>query len=204
MTLMYPGARPLAPNTAGGRTGGRPQGFAPAPAAPAPAPASAPVDPTFAAIGGGGGGVAAAAPATAARPNLEDYIRNNFLYTQQDNQNKMNLDQYDAQTMLQQQQGQANGDLRQQQLQQNLNDQGQANAESFAARGLGRSGGVFAMQDKINANGQVQRQGIQQALQDLIANRGQGRLTQQQANQQALDSKIQQITQQFNSSQTLA
>lgn len=182
----------------------------PQPTNPAPAvPVFQPQQQAVGGSGGGGGGAAAApvaAPAAApiVHPSLENYINSNFLYTGQQNQNDMNLQNFDAQTLKGRQDTVATQGLREHQLQQNLNDSGQANAEDLAGRGILRSGINFQNQDKINAQGAVQHNAIADLLTQFNGGRDSGRIAQQNANQQALDAKIQQLTQAFNTTNTVA
>ena len=160
-----------------------------APAAPAPMAGGG---------GGSGGGAAAAATQDFARPSLDDYIKNNFLYTSTENQNQRQLDNFDAQTLRGQQDVQATQALKQHNLQQNLNDSGQANAEDLAGRGLLRSGINFQNQDRINQQGEQGQNQIAQLLTDFVGNRQQGRQSQLTSNQAALNAQIANLTQQFN------
>jgi hypothetical protein len=161
--------------------------------------AAATAAPVARATGGGGGGGAqvAAAPAIA-KPSLSDYINSNFLYQQQQGVNDDALAGYDQQTLKGQQDTEAEQALRTQQLNQNLAAAGNTNAEDLAAHGLLRSGVNFQNQDKIDAQGVNQKSAIDSLLTQFNDTRQSGRLTQQQANAQALNSVIQQLTQQFN------
>lgn len=159
---------------------------------------TSPVAPDVIGGGGGGGGSAVAATQAAAAPSLDDYIKNNFLYTSTADQNQRQLDDFDAQTLKGQQDVQAQQALKQQNLQQNLNDAGQANAEDLAGRGLLRSGINFQNQDRINQGGEQQQNQIAQLLTDFTGQRQTGRQQQLTANQAALNAQIAALTQQFN------
>ncbi len=150
-----------------------------------------------------GGGGAAAATQAAERPSLDDYIKSNFLYTSQENENERMLDDFDADTLRQQQDVEADQSVRRGDLYRRQADAGNANAEDFASRGLGRSGLVFQGQDRINAAGADQENSIAQLLSDLLSGRQQGRAQQEQANRSALNERINQLTSQFNSGQTV-
>jgi hypothetical protein len=195
------GAAPAAPATSyssGGSFGGTP--------APAPQPQASPV-PQY---GGGGGGGSAPAPAmaaaatqVAARPSLDDYIKSNFLYTSAKNQGDNALSDYNAGTIKGQQNVEADQGLRNNRLDQSLADQGNQNADNLAAHGLLRSGFNFQNQDKINQQGDVQRNNIANMLTDFLGARNTGQQAQVNSNQQALNNAISQLTTQFNSGQTL-
>ena len=149
---------------------------------------------------GGGGGSAPAAVATqaAARPSLSDYINSNFLYQQQEGANNDAMNNFDAQTLKGQQDTQATQALRGHELQQNQDQAGNANANDLAAHGLLNSGINFQNQDRINAQGANQQSSIDNLLSDFISGRQQGRQTQGNANRQALNGVMNQLTQQFN------
>lgn len=149
---------------------------------------------------GGGGGSAPAAVATqaAARPSLSDYIDSNFLYQQQQGANNDAMNNFDAQTLKGQQDTQATQALRGQELQQNQDQAGNANANDLAAHGLLNSGINFQNQDRINAQGVNQQSSIDNLLSDFISGRQQGRQSQGNANRQALNGVMNQLTQQFN------
>ena len=173
----------------------------------APAPAQAPSTqqaPAPQAILGGnvtsapvGATAAASTPATAP-PSLNDYIKNNFLYQSQDAANQRSMDNYNAQTLKGTQDVQAQQALKDQNLQQSLADQGNQNANSLAAHGLLRSGFNFQNQDKINAGGMQQQNGINQLLTDYTGQRQTGALSQQDANAAAMNKQIQALTQAYN------
>ena len=148
--------------------------------------------------GGGMGGAPAAATAAAARPSLSDYINSNFLYQQQQGANDDSMTNYDAQTMKGQQDTEATQALRGNDLRQNQDQAGNANANDLAAHGLLNSGINFQNQDRINAQGVNQQASIDNLLSDFISGRQQGRQTQGNANRQALNGVMNQLTQQFN------
>jgi hypothetical protein len=198
--------------------GGNP--YAPAapassPAAPAPAPQQQPpaaMQQQGGGYGGGGGGgggmapspaAAAAATQAAARPSLDDYIKSNFLYNSAKNQGDNALSDYNAGTIKGQQNVEADQGLRMNRLDQSLADQGNQNADNLAAHGLLRSGFNFQNQDKINQQGDVQKNNIANMLTDFLGQRSTGQQAQVNANQQALNTAISNITTQFNSGQTL-
>jgi hypothetical protein len=198
--------------------GGNPYAAAPAPApAPqqqAPAPQQQAPAPQQQSFGGGGGGgamapagaapMAAAATQAAARPSLDDYIKSNFLYNSTKAQGDNALSDYNAGTLKGQQNVVADQGVRNNRLDQSLADQGQQNADSLAAHGLLRSGFNFQNQDKINQQGDMQRNNIANLLTDFIAGRNTGQQAQVNSNQQALNTAISNLTTQFNSGQTLA
>lgn len=168
-------------------------------AAVAPAqPLTAPVNNTPVSTSGGGGGAAAAAPVAPPRPNLTDYINNNFLKTQAESEAQRRLQEYDAATQQQTTAGQADEATKLGLLQQNLDDQGIANAEDMAGRGLLRSGLTFQGQDKINQQGQIAQNNIHQVLANLLQGRSQGRVQQEAQGRQGINDAINQITQQYN------
>jgi hypothetical protein len=147
--------------------------------------------------GGGGGGSAAAATVAAARPSLQDYIANNFMKQQADQEGQRRLGEFDADTGRQRGLVQADQRLRQTNLQQTLDDQGESNAETMAARGLLRSGLTFQNQDKINQFGNQQRGVIDNLLSSFETNRASQRVQQEQANRQAIADAISKITDQY-------
>lgn len=148
--------------------------------------------------GGGGGGAAAVAAPVAARPSLTDYINGNYLYQNQQKQNQLALSDFDAQTALGQQQTQAEQAQKEQALQQSLADLGNTNAESEAGRGLLNSGFTIQNQDKINQQGAVQDNSIQGLLSAFIQQRQAARAAQAQQGNSALDTVMQQLTQNYN------
>lgn len=154
--------------------------------------------------GGGGGGSSSGGAATAALaapivlPNINDYIKKSYLLNSTDQEADRKLDDFDAQTLAGRQDTEADMARRQVYLDQDLDNQGQANAESFASRGLDRSGLVFQAQDKIDAAGEKQRDSINQLLTDFTRGRTTARLTQQEANRQARAQAIQQLTDTYN------
>lgn len=180
---------------------------APAAAAPQATPAAAqPANAVQALLSGGGagGGSAVAAGGVAAAPSLSDYINNNFLYQQQQGSNADALNNYDADTLAQTQETQGQQAVREQQLGQQQNQLGQSNADNLAAHGLLDSGINFQNQDKINAAGNTQQSAIDSLLTNLTQQRQSGRLTQQQANQTALNTVMNQLAQQYAGQQASA
>jgi hypothetical protein len=141
-----------------------------------------------AALGGGeGGGAPAAAPAPAPEPapappvierptvNLEDYIKSNFLVQQQRGEAERLTNDFDAETLRGRQETTAAQGLRSSDLTRKLGVLGQNSAEDLAGRGLLRSGINFQQQDKINAEGVVQRSAIDQLMTDFNTKRISGR-----------------------------
>lgn len=175
-------------------------------ATPAPAVAAAPAANAVQSLlsGGGSGGGASGATSPAAAPSLQDYINSNFLYQQQQGQNDDALNNYDAGTLQQTQDTQAQQALKDQQLAQQQNQLGQTNADNLAAHGLLDSGINFQNQDKIDANGNTQQAAIDSLLTNLTATRAQGRVTQQQANQTALNTVMNQLATQYAGTQSAA
>lgn len=184
--------------------GGAPTGRIAAASAPTPLQSvPTPAQQVLGGGGGGGGGAAAAGPAAAAtniaaRPSLSDYITSNFLYNQQQGANQDNLNNYDQQSLKGAQDVGADQVFRGANLQQQLGDAGNSNANDLAAHGLLRSGINFQNQDKIDANGVNQQAGIDNLLTQFNSGRQSGRLNQQQANSQALNGIMNQLTTQFN------
>lgn len=156
------------------------------------------MQPSGGAAAGGGSAPAAVATQAAARPSLSDYINSNFLYQQQNGAGNDAMANFDAQTLKGQQDTEATQALRGQELQQNQDQAGNANADNLAAHGLLNSGINFQNQDKINAQGVNQRSSIDNLLSDFISGRQQGRQSQDNANRQALNGVMNQLTQQFN------
>ena len=150
------------------------------------------------AVAGGSSAPAAVATQAAARPSLSDYINSNFLYQQQQGANDDSMTNFDAQTMKGQQDTEATQALRGNDLRQNQDQAGNANANDLAAHGLLNSGINFQNQDRINAQGVNQQASIDNLLSDFISGRQQGRQTQGNANRQALNGVMNQLTQQFN------
>lgn len=147
--------------------------------------------------GGGGGGSAAAASVAAARPSLQDFIKNNFLNQQAIDEGNRRLGEFDADTTRQRGLVAADQALRRTNLQQNLDDQGEQNAETMAARGLLNSGLTFQNQDKINQFGNNQRGVIDQLLTTFQTNRAGQRAQQEAANRAAIQDAIAKITDQY-------
>jgi hypothetical protein len=146
--------------------------------------------------GGGGGGAAAAA--LPARPSLTDFINGNYQYQDQQNQNNLALQDFDADTAQQKAATAADQAVKEQALQQNLADAGVSNAEGEAGRGLLRSGFTEQNQDKINAQGATQDNAIQGLMTALMSSRQTARQTQAQQNQAALNTIMGTLTQQYN------
>lgn len=188
-----------------GRLTGGPLQPAAAAATPAAAPAANAVQALLSGgVSGGGGASSAGVGGAAAAPSLQDYINSNFLYQQQQGVNNDSLNNFDADTLAQTQETQAQQALKEQQLGQQQNQLGQTNADNLAAHGLLDSGINFQNQDKIDANGNQQKSAIDSLLTNLVSTRAQGRLTQQQANQQALNTVMNQLSQQFAGQQAQA
>lgn len=189
-----------------------------APAAAAATPPPTPLPSPIHTMGGGGGGgfsggggiaqpaAAAAAPPVPAvpRPSLQDYISNNFLYNSTKAQGDNALSDYNAGTLKGEQNVQGDQALKLNNLQTSLNDAGTQSADNLAAHGLLRSGFNFQNQDKINQQGDIQKNNIANMLTDFLGQRAQGQQQQVNANQSALNNAINNITTQYNSGQTLA
>jgi hypothetical protein len=173
-------------------------------ATPAPAPVANAAQALLSGGGSGGGSAGGATSPAAAAPSLQDYINSNFLYQQQQGANDDALNNYDAQTLQQTQDTQAQQALKEQQLSQQQNQLGQTNADNLAAHGLLDSGINFQNQDKIDANGNTQQAAIDSLLTNLTSTRAQGRVTQQQANQTALNTVMNQLAQQYAGTQSAA
>lgn len=167
-------------------------------------PLSTPYPPPPTVMGGGGGTTFASAASSPAPMSLEDYISGNFLYNSQEGENSRMLQDFDAETLRMQQETEAQQNLQRSVLQQVLNNMGIESAGGLASRGLLRSGINFQEQDKINQYGVQQENGIAQMLTGLLSQRTGGRLSQEQANRQALNQVINQLTSQFNASQAVA
>lgn len=170
-----------------------------------------PLTSTTAATGGsssgsGGSGGSSAATGTAAAsagvvakiPTLQDYINKNYLLTTTDAENSRKLQDFDAESLAGRQDTEADQAKREAYLDQDLDRQGQDSAESFASRGLGRSGLVFQAQDKIDASGEKQRDGIDDLLTDYLKQRTSSRLQQQAQNRSSRAAVIQQLTDAYN------
>jgi hypothetical protein len=176
-----------------------------------PAPAPAPPAQSYGgggggSRGGGGGGAAMAQPAPPAPPavprvSLEDYIRGNFLYKNQEAENQRLLGDYDAQTMMGQQQTEADQTSRRTDLNRTMDEAGVANANEKAARGTLRSGFTFQDQEKINVQGTQQRKFIDDLLTNFIAQRGSGRVNEQAQGRNRSNSVMTSLTDQFNKTQ---
>lgn len=141
----------------------------------------------------------AVAPQANPTPTLEDYIRNNFLYTQRMNENERTLQDFDAGTLKGRQDTEADQGKRRINLRTQLDDAGEENAGDFASRGLLRSGLLFQAQDRIDAAGAEQGNLIDQLMSDFIAQREQQRLAREQENRRAQDKVVGDLTQQYNS-----
>lgn len=154
--------------------------------------------------GGGGGGSVAAAPVAPPKPtiSLSDYINKNYALTSLDAENSRKMKDFDATTASDEAQTRADQAKRSVALDQSLAQQGDDNAESFASRGLGRSGLVFQAQDKIDADGENQKDAIGQLLTNLVAQRQQGRVSQDEANRAARLAAIQKLTDAYNTAAT--
>jgi hypothetical protein len=148
--------------------------------------------------GGGGGSAAAAAVPSIVLPNLDTYIAQSQLLKGVDDEGTRSLSDYDSVTGQQRTATAADQDKRRQWLQQSLDEAGENNAESFASRGLGRSGLVMQAQDKIDAQGDQQKDGINQLMTNLLANRAAGRLSQLATNRTNRQNALSQLTQQYN------
>lgn len=175
---------------------------APRPMAPAPAQES------YGGGGGysGGGGYAtysAPPPPMPPRMNLTDYIAKDPTYTAEISEGKRRLADFDAESLLGRQRTEAEQAVKLQDLGRFLTESSLGNAESMAGRGLLRSGGTFLNQDKINAEGNVKRNSIQDLLTQFLQERARGRTAQEAANRQAANERISQITQQYNSNPML-
>lgn len=165
-------------------------------AAPAPVVNQAPVSYSG---GGGGGGYAAPAPAPALPPrrSLAEVIDSDFGLRQQRDENARLESEFGAETGRLRGETEREQALRRQELSTDLEDMTLDSSESLASRGLLNSGGLFLNQDKINAEGGRRESSIADMLTNLLAQRGQGLLGIQSQGRNALNERINQLTQQY-------
>lgn len=167
-----------------------------------PASPLSPATPSGGGSGSGGGTIAAPAAPAAPAMTLDQYIKNNFLYNQTQAAQSNALSNYDANTLKGTQDTQALQSQRESQLQQTQADAGNANANNLAARGLLRSGINFQNQDKINATGAQAQNGIDNLLTNFVGAQQGGRANLVNQQQQALNTVLGQVMQQFNGGNT--
>lgn len=91
--------------------------------------------------------------------------------------------------------------VRRQKLQTDLGEMSLDSSEDLASRGLLNSGGLFLNQDKINAEGAQRENGIAELLTNFLSQRGQGLTQLQSQGRNALNERINQITQQYGAGQ---
>jgi hypothetical protein len=144
---------------------------------------------------------AAPAPPPVPRVSLEDYIRGNFLYKNQNTENARLLDDFDSETMMGRQQTEADQTSRRTDLDRTMNEAGVANAEEKAARGTLRSGFTFQDQEKINVQGAQQRSFIDDLLTNFISQRQSGRVNEQAQGRGRSNAVMTSLTDQFNKTQ---
>lgn len=170
----------------------------PAAAAPAPsyrAPSS----------GGGGSFSSFAAPAVAApppRPSLREFIDNDFSYRQAQDEygdSGRRMAEFDAESDRMKGEVERDQAVRREDLDSDLKTESLDTANDFAARGLLRSGGIFTAQDEINRGGAQRRSAIDDLLSSFLSERGSARVSQLQQNRQAINDRINAITQQYQS-----
>ncbi len=148
------------------------------------------------------GGVATAAAAATPRVSLRDFIDQDFGYQQAQAEygdNGRRIRDFDSETTRLRGETERDQEVRRQDLTQDLGEASIESAEDLAGRGILRSGGLFVEQDKINQEGNRRRAAIDDLLTDFLSQRGSGRLQQQQANRQALNEQINQLTQRYQS-----
>lgn len=148
--------------------------------------------------GGGGGASAAVAAPVPQRMSLQDYIANDFTRRQEEEAANRRMTDFDADTMRQRQFVEQDQTMKRNELGRDLGQAGIENAETMAGRGLLRSGGTFLNQDKINQQGVEKEANIADLLTKFISDRGQGRLSQEAANRQAMNERLANITNQYN------
>lgn len=149
--------------------------------------------------GGGGGGGAAAAPAPqVVLPDLNTYISQSALLKGVEGENDRLLSDFDATTKMQRGDTAADQRKRFGYLDDALEEAGTSNAESFASRGLGRSGMVLKAQQDIDAQGEEQRDSINQLMTNLLSSRAAARLQQVAQNRTNRQNAISQLTQNYN------
>lgn len=150
--------------------------------------------------GGGGGGGGAAAPAAPAvvLPDLNTYISQSDILKSVEGENNRLLSDFDS--MTRQQRAETAEDQRKRfgYLDDALDEAGTSNAESFASRGLGRSGLVMKAQQDIDAQGEQQRDSINQLMTNLLSSRAASRLQQIAQNRTNRQNAINQLTQNYN------
>lgn len=138
--------------------------------------------------GGGGGGYSAMATAAPAitPPSLEDYVKNDYLVSQQDQENQRTLSDFDMQTTRDRSLVQLDQQGRLKTLEGQLNEAGTNSAGDLASRGLLRSGFTAQAQDRINQEGVKQRQSVADLLTNFTSGRQTARLDQEAKNRAAL------------------
>lgn len=147
--------------------------------------------------GGGGGGAAPAAPAVVL-PDLNTYISQSDVLRGVEGENNRLLSDFDAQTGQQRAETAEDQRKRFGYLDDALDEAGTSNAESFASRGLGRSGLVMKAQQDIDAQGEQQRDSINQLMTNLLSSRASQRLQQIAQNRTNRQNAINQLTQNYN------
>lgn len=147
--------------------------------------------------GGGGGGAGAAAPQVVL-PDLSTYISQSALLKGVEGENDRTLSDFDAATK--QQRAETDADMRKRlgYLDDSLDEAGENNAESFASRGLGRSGLVLKAQQDIDKQGEQQKDSINQLMTNLLSSRAAARLQQIATNRTNRQNAINQLTQNYN------
>lgn len=133
--------------------------------------------------------------------DFADYLRNSFLYTNQNNENSRLLDDFDASTLLQRQMADANAQAQRDALRQSLGQLSQSNAGDFASRGLLRSGLYLQSNDRLASQAVQGENDIAKSLSDLIMQRDQGRQQLVGQNNATLNSVIGKVMDQFNATQ---
>jgi hypothetical protein len=145
--------------------------------------------------GGGYGGYSAPAPPP--RRTLAQVIDEDFGLRQQRDENARLEAEYGAETERLRGETEREQGVRREELSTDLEDMTLDSSESLAARGLLHSGGLFVNQDKINAEGGRRENSIADMLTNLLSSRGQGLLGVQAQGRNALNDRINQITQQY-------
>lgn len=151
--------------------------------------------------GGGGGGGGASAAAVAPQivlPDLSTYISQSALLKGAESEGDRQLSDFDSQTKQQRSDTDADMKKRRGYLDDSLEEAGTNNAESFASRGLGRSGLVLKAQQDIDEQGEQQKDSINQLMTNLLTSRAAGRLQQVAQNRTNRQNAISQLTQTYN------
>lgn len=148
--------------------------------------------------GGGGGGSAAAAAPQIVLPDLSTYISQSALLKGVEGENDRTLSDFDAATKQQRAETDADMKKRLGYLDDSLDEAGENNAESFASRGLGRSGLVLKAQQDIDQQGEQQKDSINQLMTNLLSSRAAARLQQIATNRTNRQNAISQLTQNYN------